>query len=94
MSIGTFFKALLPVASSTASDLDSKIKAIQDKANADIAAAKTADAKNKTSASVLAKRKNWVKFQHDYEAYLASGGVTPANPSSPSGPSGASGPTA
>jgi len=88
MSIGSFFKALLPFASSAASSVDAEIAAIQQKANADIAAAKLKATQAAASATLAAKRTNWAQFKADYEAYLAS---QPAVPSA--APTGATGPT-
>lgn len=93
MSIGSFFKALVPFASSAASSVDAEIKAIQDKATADIAAAKLKHTQAQASATLQTKRVNWAQFQKDYEALLASQSQQSVAPSSPSpAPTGSTGP--
>lgn len=93
MSIGSFFKALVPFAASAGSGLDAEIKAIQDKASADIAAAKLKATQQAAAETLSQKRTNWAQFAKDYEAYLTSQGVAPSSPSSastgPTGPAGA-----
>jgi hypothetical protein len=88
MSIGSFFKALLPFASAAVSDVDKEVAAIQTKATADIAVAKLKAGQKAASDALQAKRGNWAKFQADYAAYLAS---VPASP--PVASTGSTGPT-
>lgn len=94
MSIGSFFKALVPFASSAASSVDAEIAAIQNKANADIAAAKLKATQAAAAATRQAKQATWTQFQADYAAYLASlpavsSAVPSAAPTGSTGPSGA-----
>lgn len=88
MSIRSFFKVLLPFASSAAADVDAEVAAIQSKANADIAAVKLKAGQRAQSAALQAKHANWQKFSRDYEAYLRALNPTPA-PSGSTGPTGA-----
>ena len=93
MSIGSFFKALVPFASSAVSDVDTEVAAIQAKASADIAAAKLKGAHTQAAATVAAKKERYAEFKKDYEAFLAAQSASPATPSSapsaPTGPTGA-----
>ena len=93
MSIGSFFKALVPFASSAVSDVDTEVAAIQAKASADIAAAKLKGAQQAASAIIQDKRTRLALFKTDYEVYLASQNPMPATPSpapsAPTGPTGA-----
>lgn len=90
MSIGSFFKALSPVAASAASDITAEVKAIQDKATADIAAAKLKAAHVQSAAEIAAKKARYAEFQQDYEAFLAAQSAVPATPSL--APTGSTGP--
>ena len=93
MSIGSFLKALVPFASSTVSDVDTEVAAIQAKASADIAAAKLKGAHTQAAATVAAKKERYAEFKKDYEAFLAAQSASPATPplapSAPTGPTGA-----
>ena len=93
MSIGSFFKALVPFASSAISDVDTEVAAIQAKASADIAAAKLKGAHTQAAATVAAKQARYAEFKKDYEAFLAAQSASPATPSpapsAPTGPTGA-----
>ena len=93
MSIGSFFKALVPFASSAVSDVDTEVAAIQAKASADIAAAKLKGAHTQAAATVAAKKERYAEFKKDYEAFLAAQSASPATPSpapsAPTGPTGA-----
>ena len=93
MSIGSFFKALVPFASSAVSDVDTEVAAIQAKASADIAAAKLKGAHTQAAATVAAKQARYAEFKKDYEAFLAAQSASPATPSpapsAPTGPTGA-----
>jgi len=93
MSIGSFFKALVPFASSAVSDVDKEVAAIQSKATADIATAKLKGAQQAVSAVIQDKRARLALFKTDYEAYLASQAAAPANPSTASATTGPTGPT-
>lgn len=96
MSLASFFKALSPFASAAAADVDAEIKAIQDKASADIASAKLRAGQRYTAQARAARLAAWQSVKADYENYLAGGAS--ALPSSalagitgPTGPSGAAG---
>ena len=91
MSIGSFFKALVPFASSAVSDVDTEVAAIQAKASADIAAAKLKGAHTQAAATVAAKQARYAEFKKDYEAFLAAQSAAPATPSP--APSASTGPT-
>ena len=91
MSIGSFFKALVPFASSAVSDVDTEVASIQAKASADIAAAKLKAAHTQSTAAVAAKKARYAEFKKDYEAFLAAQSASPATPSP--APSASTGPT-
>ena len=94
MSIGSFFKALVPFASSAVSDVDTEVAAIQAKASADIAAAKLKGAHTQAAATVAAKQARYAEFKKDYEAFLAARKFLAAAPATPSpAPSASTGPT-
>lgn len=93
MSIGSFFKALVPFASSAVSDVDKEVAAIQAKATADIATAKLKagqQAASAANAAMIATRKSaWEQVKKDHEAFLSM----PTPPSSPyPAPTGSTGP--
>ena len=91
MSIGSFFKALVPFASSAISDVDTEVAAIQAKATADIATAKLKAGHTQSAATVAAKQARYAEFKKDYEAFLAAQSTAPATPSP--APSASTGPT-
>lgn len=84
----SIFSFLNPFAKA-ASGLDTEIAAIQQKANADIAAAKLKHAQAADAAARQKKHADWDAFKAEYEAYLAR--QTPASPSA--APTGSTGPT-
>lgn len=84
----SLFNFLNPFTKTAASDLDKEIAAIQQKAGADIAAAKLKAARVADDITRASKKARWEQFSKDYEAYLAGQAASSPLPA----PTGATGP--
>lgn len=80
----SIFSFLNPFASAASKDVTAAIKAIQDKANSDIAAVRANAARASQTQTIAAKRANLDALVADYKAMLAQqAAVAPAGASGP-----------
>lgn len=94
MYLGSFFKALSPFASTAVSGVDAQVKAVLDKADADVAALRAKHAAAQNSTAVAVKRAAFEQFVTEYRASLsAQAANTKAVPNGATGPTGSTGAT-